>query len=87
MEIKIHVSDDELVALCAAVTELNNIQHLKFMSRSMLAEQANINPNKMRAVLQEALNRKLLTQYQATTNPKLQRYYYVLTEEGKALLK
>lgn len=85
--IKITVSEDELVALAKAIKELNSIQHLRYMSRAMLANTSGIKDTKVRAVLQELLDKQLATQYAATQNPKLQRYYYVLTDAGEKLLQ
>lgn len=85
--IVIPVSDEELTKLAGAIEELNKIGHIRYMSRSMLADTSGIKDTKVRAVLQEMLNRNHAIQYAATQNPKLQRYYYVLTESGKKLLR
>lgn len=84
--INIPVSDAELVKLAEAIEELGNIQHVKSMSRSMMANTSGINQNKVRAVLQELVDRHLVVQYRATHNPQIQRYYYVLTDAGKELI-
>lgn len=85
--INIPVSDEELTKLAKAICELGGIKHVRAMSRSMLANTSGLNQNKVRAVLQELLDRHLAIQYQATQNPQIQRYYYVLTDAGKALLE
>lgn len=86
-EITIKVSDEERKKLAAAVEELNKISHVRYMSRTMLANTAGIKETKVRAVLQEMIDRGELTQYAATQNEKLQRYYYVLTDAGRTLLQ
>lgn len=84
-EFVIRVSDEELAAMARAITQLNAITHLRYMSRSMLAAASGIKETKVRAVLQDMLDKGYATQYAVTTNLKRQRYYYVLTEAGKAL--
>lgn len=86
-EFKIDVTDDERRAVARAVSELNNIQHIIYMSRNMIAETSGIKSTKVRVVLQDMLDAGELTQYAVTQNRRLQRYYYVLTEHGKALLQ
>ena len=39
----------------------------------------------VRAALQEMIDKGYVEQYAVTTNLKRQRYYYVLTDAGKAL--
>lgn len=85
-EFKIGVTDAERRAVARAVSELNNIQHVSYMSRNMIAETSGIKSTKVRVVLQDMLDAGELTQYAVTQNRKLQRYYYVLTDAGKALL-
>lgn len=77
-EITINVSDAERNACLAAITELNNIAHLKYMSIAMIAETAGIKETKCRAVLDDLIASKTITKYQATDNKRIQRYYYVI---------
>lgn len=83
---EIPVSIEERRAVAAAVTTLNTVQHLRYMSRSMIANSACIKASKVRAVLQDMIDKGELTQYPVTENRKLQRFYYVLTDAGKELL-
>lgn len=85
-EITIKISDSELRAMAGAIVQLNSIQHLRYMSRSMLATAAGIKDSKVRAALQEMVDKGYVEQYAVTTNLKRQRYYYVLTAAGKELL-
>lgn len=85
-EITIRISDEEVVAMARAITLLNEIQHLRYMSRSMLSAASGIKDSKVRATLQEMVDRGYIEQYAVTTNLKRQRYYYVLTDVGKELL-
>ena len=85
-EITIRISDEEVVAMARAITLLNEIQHLRYMSRSMLSAASGIKDSKVRAALQEMVDKGYIEQYAVTTNLKRQRYYYVLTDAGKELL-
>ena len=85
-EIRVATSQEDYKLVAAAVQELNNIPHVKYMSRSAIAELTKLSDSKVRAVLQDMIVAGLLVQYAATNNPKRQRYYYVLTPSGKQLL-
>lgn len=85
-EITIRISDTEMAAMAGAISQLNDIPHLRYMSRSMLSTASGIKESKVRAALQEMIDKGYVTQYAVTANLKRQRYYYVLTETGKALL-
>lgn len=85
--INIRSTKEERIAVAKAVAQLNEVPHISYMSRNMLAETSGVNTNKVRIVLQDMLDDNELTQYAVTQNPKLQRYYYVLTEAGKELLR
>lgn len=85
-EITIKISDEETVAMARAIVQLNEIQHLRYMSRSMLSAASGIKDSKVRAALQEMVDKGYIEQYAVTTNLKRQRYYYVLTAAGKELL-
>lgn len=85
-EFRIGVTDAERRAVARAINKLNNIQHIIYMSRNMIAETSGIKSTKVRVILQDMLDAGELTQYAVTQNRRLQRYYYVLTEYGKALL-
>lgn len=86
-EINIKSTKDERRVVARAIERLNEIQHVSYMSRNMLAETSGIKGTKVRVVLQDMIDNGEVTQYAVTTNPKLQRYYYVLTEAGKVLLE
>ena len=81
------VTIGDRIAVAKAIQELNNIQHIKYMSRSMLANCSGIKDTKLRATLQAMVDDKQIEQYQITENKKLQRYYYTLTPEGAKLLR
>ena len=85
-EITIRISDEEVVAMARAIMLLNEIQHLRYMSRSMLSAASGIKDSKVRVALQEMVDKGYIEQYAITTNLKRQRYYYVLTDAGKELL-
>lgn len=86
-DFSIKSTPEEHVQLAQAITKLNAIEHISYMSRNMLAETSGIKGTKVRVVLQDMIDNGEVTQYAVTTNPKLQRYYYVLTEAGKALMR
>lgn len=82
MQITIPVSDEEKRVTLEAITELNKLRHIKFMSQAMIAEGANLKPTKIRLVLQTLIDDGLIVQYQVSQNKRLQRYYYVPTDAG-----
>lgn len=86
-EFTINTSEAEHRMVAAAVQQLNEIQHIKYMSRSMLVAASGLKDSKLRAVLQDMIDCGELVQYAATDNPARQRWYYVLTKAGKELLK
>lgn len=86
MEITIPVTDEERVATLKAIEQLNDIRHLRYMSAGMISETCRIKQTKLRAVLTDLQESGLLEKLQATNNPKLQRYYYVITDKGRALM-
>ena len=76
MEIIIDVSEEERQAVIMAIRELNRLSHIKYMSQAMIASLAHIKPTKVRHVLVALIAEKRICQYAATTNPRLQRFYY-----------
>lgn len=86
-EINIKSTEEERRLVARAIARLNEIQHISYMSRNMLAETSGIKSTKVRVVLQDMLDSEEIEQYAVTQNPRLQRYYYVLTDTGKALLQ
>lgn len=86
-EFKINTTEAEHRLVAAAVQQLNEIQHIRYMSRSMLVAASGLKDSKLRAVLQDMIDCGELVQYAATDNPARQRWYYVLTAAGKELLK
>ena len=80
------VSDDERVATIKAIDELNAIEHVKYMSLSMLADTAGIKQTKMRHVLDDLMQSGSITRYIASENIKLPRYYYVVEAPGRELV-
>ena len=80
------VSDDERVATIKAIDELNTLEHVKYMSLSMLADTAGIKQTKMRHVLDDLIQSGSVTRYIASENIKLPRYYYVVEAPGRKLV-
>lgn len=85
-EIKINTTAEEHRLVAAAIQQLNEIQHIRYMSRSMLVTASGLKDSKLRAVLQDMIDTGEVIQYAATENPARQRWYYVLTDAGKKLL-
>lgn len=79
-EIVISISQEEKDVVVAAIQRLIAIPHIKRMSQAMIADTAGIKATKIRVILQELVNEGRITQYQATDNPKLQRYFYTINE-------
>lgn len=77
MEIKIQVTEEEKAAVLKAIDVLNENPNIKYMSQTMIANNAGIKPTKVRAVLMELIEERKIIQYRATDNPKLQRFYYI----------
>ena len=82
----VQVSDDEPVAANKATDALNAIEHVKYMSLSMLADTARIKQTKMRHVLDDLMQSGSITRYIASENIKLPRYYYVVEAPGRELV-
>lgn len=80
------VSDDERVATIKAIDELNAIEHVKYMSLSMVADAAGIKQTKIRHVLDDLMLSGSITRYIASENIKLPRYYYVVEAPGRELV-
>lgn len=86
MEINITSTEEEKIAVMNAIEQLNNIQHMKSMSNTSLAECANIKSTKVRVVLADLVAEELITKYIITENKSIQRYYYVVSIKGKEIL-
>lgn len=84
MEIRITATEAEKKAVLSAIATLNKIPHIKYMSQAMIATHAGLKETKVRAALIELLSEKVITQYQATENPRLQRFYYVINTKQAA---
>jgi DNA-binding Lrp family transcriptional regulator len=82
LEIKISATEEDKAAVLKAISELNAIPHIKHMSQARIAEHAGLKETKVRAALIDLLTEKKITQYQATENPRLQRFYYVINSIG-----
>ena len=80
MDIKIPVTDIEKSVVIDVIKELDAIPHLKYMSQEQIAQHAGMKVTKVRAILIELLTEKKITQYQATENPRLQRFYYIVND-------
>ena len=80
------VSDDERMATIKAIDELNAIEHVKYISLSMLADTAGIKQTKVRHVLDDLVQSSSITRYIASENIKLPRYYYVVEAPGRELV-
>lgn len=84
VEFIIHATEDEQLAVLRAIISLNEIQHLRYMSRSMIASASGVKDSKVRVALQDLIDRGYITQYVVTTNLRRQRYYYTPTASGIA---
>ncbi len=82
MDMEIKATDNEKLAVLRAIKELNEIQHLKYMSQAMLATHSGLKPTKVRIVLTDLIEEGKITQYSTTENKRLQRFYYVINESG-----
>lgn len=80
------VSDDERVATIKAIDELSAIEHVKYMSLSMVADAAGIKQTKIRHVLDDLMLSGSITRYIVSENIKLPRYYYVVEAPGRELV-
>lgn len=85
-QINIPVSDEERTAVAQAIAALLKLEHVSYMSRAMLTETSGIKDTKLRIVLQDMLDHKLIEMHPITDNPKRQRYLFVLTDAGKQLI-
>lgn len=85
--IDIPISEEERKAVAKAINEHMLARHITYMSRSSLAKTACVKDSKLRVILQDMVDNGLVIQYVLTENPHRQRYMFVLTDTGKALLK
>lgn len=83
MEIQIKISDAEKQSVINAIAALNKVPHLKYMTQEMLSLEAGIKATKIRAILVELIKERKITQYAATENKNLKRYYYVIEPANK----
>jgi len=74
------VTDEEKESICLAIREINKATYPKFMSQATLATYAGIKATKVRAILVALIEEGRITQYRATENKHLQRYYYVIND-------
>lgn len=84
MEINIPVSEEEKLKVIEAITILNKMANIKYMSQAMIAEVAQIKATKVRAILVDLVKEERITQLQATENPRIQRFYYTVNPEQEA---
>lgn len=80
MDINIEITEEEKVLVLEAISVLNKIQHVKYMSQAMIATEAGIKATKVRHVLTALIAEGRIIQYAATENKKLQRFYYVICD-------
>jgi len=81
MELKIESTAEEQKAVLDAISQLNDLRNVKYMSQAMIAATAGIKVTKVRVVLMDLIAAKKITQYAATTNPARQRFYYVINQD------
>ena len=82
LKITIEVTEEEKYAVVDAIRVLNRIEHLKYMSQAMIAAEAKIKATKVRYILMALIEEKRITQYTATDNKRLQRFYYTVHDNS-----
>lgn len=83
---EILVNDEERVKVLHAVTELNKMEHVSYMSLQMLADVVQLKVTKVRLIVDDLVGQQLLTKYNVSEKQVRPRYYYVLTETGSTFL-
>lgn len=78
MEIIIEITEEEKETVLTVIHELNELQHVKYMSQAMIANAAKIKATKVRHILTALIAENRITQYAATENKRLQRFYYTI---------
>lgn len=76
------VSDEERFVVMQALRDLNEMEHVRFMSLDTIATSAMIKKSKVRHILTDLIEKKFITRYVASENVKLPRYYYVVEAPG-----
>lgn len=83
---EILVNDEERVKVLHAVTELNKMEHVSYMSLQMLADTTQLKVTKVRLIVDDLVGQQLLTKYNVSDKQVRPRYYYVLTDTGNTFL-
>ena len=81
MEIMIKATEEEKLAVVAALRRLNAVRHLKYMSQAMISEETGIKTSKVRIVLQDLIDEGTVVQYTVDNERRIKRYYYVVQDK------
>lgn len=81
MEIMIKATEEEKLAVVAALRRLNAVRHLKYMSQAMISEETGIKTSKVRIVLQDLIDEGTIVQYTVDNERRIKRYYYVVQDK------
>lgn len=80
------VTDEERFLVMQSLKELNEMEHVRFMSLDTIATSSLLKKSKVRHVLDDLLKKQFITRYIASENPKLPRYYYKVEASGEAFI-
>lgn len=83
---EILVNDEERISILQAVTDLNKMEHVSYMSLQMLADATQLKVTKVRLIVDDLVSQKLLTKYNVSDKQVRPRYYYVLTDAALTFL-
>lgn len=80
------VNDVDRVAVMRGIITLTGIGHISYMSRSMLCSQSGVKDTKLRATLQDLVDKEMIKQCRVTQT-KRPRYFYIVTTKGADFIK
>lgn len=83
---EIIVTDEERRKILDAVTDLNRMEHVGYMSLQMLADATQLKVTKVRLVVDSLVATGLLKKYNVSDKQIRPRYYYVLTDAALLFL-
>jgi len=85
-EILIPINDDERAKVLAAISGLNSIEHVTYMSLQAIADRAELKATKVRHIIENLMAQKLITRHNVSEKQVRPRYYYVLTDAANEFL-
>lgn len=87
MEIKIQISDEDRLAVLDAICKLNALEHCKQMPLKSISDVSGLKITKVRHIVEDLLEHKLIKRYNVSDKQVKPRYYYTLSVAATRLLQ